>query len=252
MFALIGLGLWDLGDLPLKALATLKECDEVYAERYTNWRGEKADEEMKELEEKINKKITVLSREEVEDGKKLIENAKEKNVALLVPGDPLVATTHISLLLEARKRKIKTQVIHASSIFTAAAGEAGLQIYKFGKTVTLAKWHKGYEPMTAYDVVEGNLACGLHTLLLIDIDEGKPLEAREIFELLEKMEAKAKRKIFAAARELVVLSRVGSEEQKINYGKTEKLSKKKLGKPPFVLIVPGELHFMEKEVLDSL
>jgi len=250
LLTLIGMGLWTLGDVPLKAYWELRKCDEVYAEQYTSFMQPGI---LSQLQAKIGvSRIQTLSRTEVEDGKKLLEKAKNKRIALLIAGDPLIATTHVSLLLDAKKKGVKTQVIHASSIFTAAAGEAGLQIYKFGKTVTLAKWREKHEPMTAYDVIEENLKRGLHTLLLIDIDEGSPLEQAEIFEIIRKMEAKSERGVLDAKREIVVLSRVGSGEQKVAWGELGKLEKEKLGKPPFVLIVPGGLHFAEKDFLDSL
>jgi len=250
MLTLIGMGLWTLGDLPLRGYWELHKCDEVYAEQYTSTMQQGI---LNQLQSKLGKgQIKVLSRAEVEKGEVLLRAAKKKRVALLVPGDPLVATTHVSLLMDAKKKGIKTEVIHASSIFTSAAGEAGLQIYKFGKTVTLAKWHKGYEPMSTYDVVEGNLKRKLHTLLLVDIDEGRPLSQAEIFDFIHKMEERAGKGVFEKARKLVVLSRVGSGKQKLSWGTIEKLEKGKLGKPPFVLIVPGELHFAEKEFLEQL
>ncbi len=250
MLTLVGMGLWSLGDVPLKAYWELRKCDEVYAEQYTSFMQPGI---LSQLQAKIGvSRISILSRTEVEDGKKLLEKAKTKRIALIIAGDPLIATTHVSLLLDAKKKGIKTQVIHAASIYTAAAGEAGLQIYKFGKTVTLAKWREKYEPMSTYDVIEENLKRGLHTLLLIDIDEGHPLEQAEIFEIIRKMEEKAGRKVLDAKRKIVVLSRVGSGEQKVIWGSIGELEKGKLGKPPFVLIVPGELHFAEKDYLESL
>jgi len=250
MLTLVGMGLWSLGDVPLKAYWELRKCDEVYAEQYTSFLQPGI---LSQLQAKIGvSRISVLSRTEVEDGKKLLEKAKTKRIALLIAGDPLIATTHVSLLLDAKKKGIKTQVIHAASIYTAAAGEAGLQIYKFGKTVTLAKWREKHEPMTAYDVIDENLKRGLHTLLLVDIDEGSPLEQAEIFEIIRKMEARAKRGVLDAKRKIVVLSRVGSGEQKVSWGEIGKIQNEKLGKPPFVLIVPGELHFAEKDYLEAL
>ncbi|VVC03185.1 Diphthine synthase [Candidatus Burarchaeum australiense] len=249
MLSLIGMGLWTIGDLPLRAAWELRKCDEVYAEQYTSAMQAGL---LSQLQGKIGKsRIRVLSRAEVEKGEVLLKAAEKKRVALLIPGDPLIATTHISLLLEAKKRGIKTQIIHASSIFTAAIGEAGLQVYKFGRTVTLAKWQPAYEPMSAYDYLGENLARKLHTLLLIDIDEGRPLSQAEIFDLLAKMEKRGGKGIFAPKRELVVLSAVGSANQRVSYGPIEKLEKAKLGKPPFTIIVPGELHFMEKEALEA-
>ena len=50
MLYLIGLGLNNEGDLSLKAIDVLKQCNEIYCELYTsNWRGN-----LKKLEEIID------------------------------------------------------------------------------------------------------------------------------------------------------------------------------------------------------
>lgn len=41
----------------------------------------------------------------------ILQEAKEKNIALLVVGDPLGATTHTDMLLRAKDFGVKTQVI---------------------------------------------------------------------------------------------------------------------------------------------
>jgi hypothetical protein len=71
-----------------------------------------------------------------EEQETFLEKARKNDIALFVPGDPLIATTHIDLVFEAKRRKIPVKIIHNASIFSAI-GEAGLQIYKFGKTATV-------------------------------------------------------------------------------------------------------------------
>ena len=48
----------------------------------------------------------------------------------------------------------------------------------------------------------------------------------------------------------IVFGRAGSEEPLIIYEKIKDLIPKDFGEPPFVLIIPGKLHFTEKEYLD--
>jgi len=50
--------------------------------------------------------------------------------------------------------------------------------------------------------------------------------------------------------EVVVFGRAGSENPLITYGKIKDLLEKDFGKLPFILIIPGKLHFTEKEYLD--
>lgn len=57
----------------------------------------------------------------------ILANADVEDVALLVAGDPFAATTHTDLILRARKKNIKTRIIHNASIFNAVAC-CGLQV----------------------------------------------------------------------------------------------------------------------------
>ena len=49
----------------------------------------------------------------------------------------MIATTHVDLCINAKKKGIKTRVIHAASVVSAVRGISGLQNYKFGKAVTI-------------------------------------------------------------------------------------------------------------------
>ncbi|MDI6721771.1 MAG: diphthine synthase, partial [Candidatus Aenigmarchaeota archaeon] len=133
MLYIIGLGLNDEMDMSLKGIEAMKRCDEIYCELYTNkWNGS-----IKALEEITGKKITTIDREKAESDF-LAEKAKECDVALLVPGDPFSATTHFEIFVECKKGNIGVEIIHSSSIFTAIA-QAGLDLYKFGRTTTIVK-----------------------------------------------------------------------------------------------------------------
>ncbi|MFH1471220.1 MAG: diphthine synthase [Candidatus Micrarchaeota archaeon] len=245
MLTLIGLGIWNESDISVRGLEELKKAELVFAERYTHFGDEKT---IENLEKMIGKKITILSREEVEGEKKILAEAEGKRVALLVGGDPMISTTHISLVLAAKKQKIESNVIHSSSIFTAAVGETGLQIYKFGKTVTLPFWQDNYKPTSTYDVILENKSRGLHTMVFLDIAE-KMMGAKEALELLGKMEEEKKGEVARASDLVVVLSRIGSENQRVSFGKIGELLKRDLGGSPFILIFPGTLHFLEEEAL---
>jgi diphthine synthase len=242
MLLLIGMGIWGEKDISLRGLEELKGCDVVFAEQYT---GSREEGSLKRLEKLAGKRITLLEREDVEGEEKILKEAISKRVALLVPGDPLISTTHISLKLSAEKKGIETIVVHSSSIITAAIGECGLQAYKLGKPCTLALWSKGYEPTSSYDVIAENRERGLHSVVFLDIKE-RCMEAKEALEQLLEIEKEKKR---LGEFQAVVLSRVGSSEQRITYGKPEALLKKQLGKTPFIIVIPGKLHFMEEEAL---
>ena len=57
----------------------------------------------------------------------ILENAENEDVAFLVAGDPVAATTHSDLILRANKKNIKTQIVHNASIFNSVAC-CGLQV----------------------------------------------------------------------------------------------------------------------------
>ena len=243
---LVGTGLWDELDISFRGLVELEHSDIVYAEEYTN---EKREGTLKRLEAMCGKSITVLSREEVEDGKRILSEAESSNVALVVSGDPMISTTHISLKVDAHKRKIPFKVIHSSSILSAAISESGLHTYKFGRPVTLPFWSENYKPTSTYDMLQENMKLGMHTLLFLDLKEGRGMRATEAFDLLAKMEKEKGKKLVSGKLGIVVLSRIGSPEQKVSYGTLDSLRKAKLGEPPLIMIIPAKLHFTEEEVL---
>ena len=167
----------------------------------------------------------------------------------------MIATTHVSLILAAKKKGIAVRILHAASILSAAIGESGLQSYKFGKMVTLAYWRENYKPMTTYEVISENLSRGLHTLLLLDIDEKLgPLRPENAAKLLLEMEKEGKKSIFSQETKLVLLQGIGWENQVKKYTSISELLKIKSKKPdpPAIIIVPGKLHFLEDEFLQSL
>ena len=239
MLYLIGLGL-NVKDISLRALEIIKSCDKVYVENYTNFFSYP----IKEIEKIIKKKAIIADRKAVEEEKEILNNAKKKKVAMLVMGDPLAATTHMDLLLRARKLKIKTKIIHAPSVFTAIA-ESGLQLYKFGKTVSIAKWRHNFRPESFYDIIKKNLNMNAHTLVLIDIG----LSVNEALGYLESI-AKA-RDNEMLNKEIVICEKAGTDDSKFSVGKISVLIKKKF-KLPACIIIPAKLHFMEQEALDSL
>ncbi len=241
MLYLISLGLWDEKDMSIKALETAKKCDKLYVEFYTNKTGTSAEK----LGKLIGKKVVELPRSGMEDDSgKLLEEANSKDVGVFVPGDALVATTHLSLLTEAKEKGIKYKVIHGSSILTAVAS-TGLQLYKFGKVTTLCYPQEGYEPKTCFETIRGNKKIGAHTLVLLDVKPPKYMSVKEGLEILEKAE------IISGQDRVVVACQLGGDET-VSYGKVHNLKKVKQSKTPAVIIIPGDLHFTEKEFLEGL
>jgi len=170
--------------------------------------------------------------------------AKNKKIVLLVYGSPLTATTHISLIQEAKKRKIKYRVIHGASVLDAVL-ETGLQVYKFGKIASMPSWipEKNFKPESFAEIIKENQSIEAHTLLLIDIGLG-------FQEALNQLEAVSLNQN-VALKKIIVCQSLGTKNRKIFYGEIEELKDKKI-KKPFCIIIPGKLHFVEKDFLESL
>jgi len=241
---LIGLGLNNEKSLTLEGIDILKNSDKVYLEPYTSkWSGH-----IENLEKITGKKVQSLTRPDLEENsKKILKEAETQKISILILGDPLVATTHITLLLEAKRKRIKIRVIHNASIYSSV-GETGLHLYKFGATVTLPFPEKTNNqlPESVYQIIQKNKERELHTLCLLDLISG-----REKYMIPnEGMEILLKSDDISEEDEIVVFGRAGSKEPLIEFGKIKDLLEKDFGDPPFVLIIPGKLHFTEKEYLE--
>lgn len=238
MFYLIGLGL-NADEISLRALKILKKCDFVYLEDYTVDFPYPLDQ----LEKAIERKIETKNRDSVEN-LSLIKQAKTKDVALLVYGSPLSATTHITLIEEAKKQKCKYDVIHNASIIDAIA-ETGLQVYKFGKITSMPAWipKKNFKPTSFMEILKQNLSIKAHTLILIDI-------GLDLSKAIVQLEESAKEHRIRLEK-IAVCSQLGTPKRKISYKTLEQLKKSEEIAKPYCLVVPGELHFVEKEFLES-
>ncbi|MCD6226874.1 diphthine synthase [Candidatus Micrarchaeota archaeon] len=247
MLYLIGFGINGSRGLTLEGVDTIKKCDIVFIEKYTSivdWGKLKND-----IKELTGKDAKFVNRGYVEDGKDIIKLAGDNNVCILISGDPMIATTHLSLVMQL---KSKSKIIHSNSILSVAISESGLHMYKFGQSVTLSRWYENYKPLTTYDVITENLSQGLHTLILMDIihETGEGLDAGEGIRILRMMENERMKKVITDDTKLIVMSRLGYDDQKITYGKIKELEHSNLGRPPFVLIYPGKLHFTEEDALE--
>ncbi|EME32852.1 diphthine synthase [Galdieria sulphuraria] len=169
MLYLIGLGLGDEKDITIKGLEAVKKADLVFLESYTSILG--IDRES--LSSFYGKEVVEADREFTEGAKEILSLAKTKNVAFLVVGDPFSATTHTDLVLRCRKEGIQVEVFHNASILNAV-GKCGLQLYKFGETVSLVFFTDSWKPDSFYDKIARNRAAGLHTLCLLDIKLKEP------------------------------------------------------------------------------
>ena len=236
MLYLIGLGL-NVDGISKFGLDIVKRCKKVYLENYTV----DLPYTKHQVEEVIVKKINDADRNFV-DSLEIIDEAAKSDVALLVYGSPLTATTHITLLQEAKKSGIKTKVIYNASIFDAVA-ETGLQLYKFGKIASMPAWKKSYEPDSFMKIIQENQSMKAHSLILTDIG----LEFPDALNQLEESAKKNKIKL----NKLILCQVLGTQNRKISYKTVEEFKEFSGVRKPYCIIIPSKLHFVEKEVLDE-
>ncbi len=231
MLRMIGLGLGE-GEITVGGKKALSESEIAFAEFYTN--TENIDVET--LEHETGTHVEKLSREEVEQEQVPVEQAENRDVAFLVSGDPLIATTHYELKRQAEERGIDVEVFHAPSILTSVS-ETGLNAYKFGRTVTLPE---DSSPASVSEFIEENDSIGLHTLVLLDIDYGAGGAAEKLIDM--GLESK---------REAIVLSRANTDEQSIELTELGEAVETVFGRPPHSIILLGETSHKEEEFLEG-
>merc|ERR1712127_1056479 len=257
MLYIIGLGLSDLEDVTVKGLNAIKSSDQVYLEHYTSILNEDPNYK-EELEKFYGKKIILADRTMVEQNSDVIvENARDKTVSFLVVGDPFGATTHSDLVLRAIQQGIKFKIIHNVSIMNAI-GCCGLQLYNFGKTISICFWveSENWRPKSYFPKICENRLRGLHTLCLLDIKvKEKSVEnlirGREIYEppryqtisqacsqlveIIDEEEAPAP--CVTVDTICVGLARVGRDDQSICVDTLSNLADRDMGGPLHSLIV---------------
>eukprot|EP01125_Pyxidicula_operculata_P022218 TRINITY_DN8969_c0_g1_i1.p1 TRINITY_DN8969_c0_g1~~TRINITY_DN8969_c0_g1_i1.p1 ORF type:complete len:270 (+),score=52.43 TRINITY_DN8969_c0_g1_i1:14-823(+) len=257
---LIGLGLGDEKDITVKGAEAIQKCSFIYLECYTSILGVSKEK----LEAYYNKKIIEADREKVEqEADEIIDNAKTNDVAFLVVGDPFGATTHTDLVIRAKQKNVKVEVIHNASIMNAI-GATGLQLYNFGSTVSIVFWTDTWRPDSFYHKIKQNADLGLHTLCLLDIKVKEQstenlLRNRKIYEpprfmtvnqcveqLLES-EKNNNLGVCTPATRCFGVARIGREDQLIVSGTMEEVLTVDFGAPLHSFVICGHMHELEEE-----
>ncbi len=245
MLYFIGLGL-NPKSLTIEALEILRRVETVYIDRYTSI--------IPRFDPSIIKRYCsgcriVFADRNMFEGygvKNIVDEASARDVAILVPGDPFIATTHEIIRLEALKKGVGVKVVHNASIYSAAASATGLQAYRFGKTVTLV-YPDAFKPYSVLETIRGNLDRRLHTLVLLDIrvDEERFMSIDEAVEILRELDEEDSLSSVLG----VGLARVGSDEEVIHADLLYDLGRYTYPPPPHSIIVVADPHPVELESL---
>lgn len=236
MLILVGMGLWDEKDISCRGLEIARMADEVYVEFYTS---KMMGTSLEKIREFIGRDVIELRRSDLEEKCGwIVERAKRMNIVILIPGDPMIATTHSSLKYVAEKSGVKTKVVNSGSIFNAVCSLTGLQNYKFGKSATVS-WMKSRTPI---DVIYQNQSINAHTLLFLDLHP-KPMKIDDAIKILIDVDEEVGN-LFG-----VGIARAGSEEPVVKCDRLKTLKDYDFGDPLHVMVVLAKLHFMEFECL---
>ncbi len=239
----------------LRLLEVLRNADTVYIDSYTSIAPGLDVGSVSRLASKA--RIVVADRRLLEENQRvIIEEALEHEVVVLVPGDPMLATTHVTLRLEALKRGVKVEVIHGVSGLQAVISFTGLQVYRFGRTVTLVYPEEGFRPYSTISYIWENMERGLHTLVLLDLrlDEEKTMTVNEAIPLLLELEEELAREEGVKPRIrdaiLVGVARAGTREAVCRAGRATDVAAASYPPPPHSVIVTApRLHPVEEEAL---
>lgn len=192
---LIGMGPGRISSMTIEAKQAAIAADYRRYEAYTAlWPSN----ELKTLENEIGK-IEMVMRPEVENPTELLELSRNNLVALLIVGDPLQATTHVDLQLQALEAGIDCIVFHGISITTLVTGSIGLSNYKFGRQTTITYPYGGWVATSPLEVIAMNMFYNQHTLALLDLDptgagtgEQVPMQPKDAYYSLKLMKDKLK------------------------------------------------------------
>ena len=270
---LIGMGPGGINGMTRAAINAAKNADYRRYEAYTALWSKDA---LEGLEAEIGE-IQKVMRPEVEDPVELLELAKSSTVALLIVGDPLQATTHVDLQLQAVEAGVRCSVIHGISITGLVTGAVGLSNYRFGRQTTLTYPYGGWVATSPLEIIAINRYQGLHTLALLDLDptgEGvggqipmQPADAADAMTMMsdklssaieemgdesvmERMRIEACKQICQNISELMVVlcSDMGTPEQNITYCKLSDLSSAATGRL-HSLVIPAKPGDVEEVAL---
>jgi len=237
MIGFISSGLNPPESLTIEETEFLEKCTTIVVDTYTSPNF------MKQYKDR---NLVFVTREKMENFEWILD--QKGNVGIVIPGESFSATTHFIIYREALKRGLGVRIFHNASVFPTAATAMGLHLYKVGPAISLPRFTENFKPLSPYEKILDNRRRGLHTILLLDTDP--PLSLGDALVELQFMENSAGMNLFRDESEIGVVSCLGMPEERIIFGTIKKIKEAKSPTPPITIIVPGELHFQEREAVE--
>jgi diphthine synthase len=139
-------------------------------------------------------------------------------------------------------------------------------LYNFGQTVSIPFFEDNWRPTSFYSKIKYNKDGGMHTLCLLDIKVKEPdydamIRGKTVYLPPRFMDVNTAAKQLLEAEEVhgesvctkdclaVGLARLGHKDQCIIAGTLEELVSQDFGKPLHSLIICGDTHDLEMEML---
>ncbi len=249
---IIGVGIFP-DYLSVRAVEILRRVSHIFLECYTS--ALPIDELRRVVVRYVGEKdLGILTRRDIEDencAKILRVLDAGQDAALLVPGDPMIATTHAYIRVLVRKRGHDVVIVHGVSILSSVVSLLGLSPYRLGPVATITYPRMGVYSERPYDVSKENLARNLHTVLLLDIrDDGGFMTIQEAVEILRELEHRRREGVFTDERIIIGVARLGYPNQRICIMRLGDLERaRQLGDPPHTIVIPARLAEYEADVL---
>ncbi len=244
---MIGGGISGVHDIPIRGFYAISESDILLVDTYTSvydFNRKKFVKLYKSVVgEHFNVDIIECSRSDLEVN--FFDIIKDYNkVSLLVPGDPMIATTHSSIVIDAKRRGINVEIINASSVISAIPSRCGLISYNFGKVCTLPLRVESEYPA---DVVRNNLNNDMHSLVLLEVD----VESGEYVTIWDAVDYFMNKLDEYQFNEVIAVIRIGFDDEVVVRGKPQDFRGLR-GKPPQSLIIPASMKEIEREFLNEM
>lgn len=257
MLKLIGLGL-SIDFLPLGNLKKLLlACDKIVIDSYTSvWFPDI--QILAKLLLNMKKEVVVAKRNMLEGDSidSIIKEAMKQDVCIAVIGDPLIATTHSAIVVEALKKGVEVDISPATSIFNAAISISCLQVYRFGKIATIVSSKNGVVYEYPFIVLKNNRSQNLHTLLLleVDVERGYYMKPDEGIKMLIDIQRRLGDNILTDDDIVIVIADALSNRQKLLVLKVGEATKKQFAENTlYTIIIPAKnLHPVEEECLKMI
>ncbi|MEM1541975.1 MAG: diphthine synthase [Ignisphaera sp.] len=255
MIRFVGLGL-SLEQLAIGAILRLLKCRKVYIDVYTNLWFPSIDELARVLKEH-GIDVIMAYRKDLEGYSisKIVREASEFDVCIATAGDPMIATTHVAIAVEAARNGVELEIFPSTSILNAAMSLSCLQMYRFGKTVTVVKPKDGIVYEYPIHVIKINRSLGLHTLILLEVDIEKDyfMTPKDAITVLLYIQRLLGEEVLSEDDVVVILKAIGSPKCEIKIRTIKEVLKEYFDKTVYTLIIPAKkLHSIEEDCLRTI